>query len=146
MDTVNEKDIYYSDTSLTLNGFESGKNYKFEVRSTDPFCSGSVLYYIYVTTPYFNPYYNDPICEGVSYKYCNKWQKNDLSYDEFIENVQNYKKEIIVKPDNPSAFTSFAIGRLSSQTLFFISMQIPFSMPNVLPALPFINQQILHTC
>ena len=37
-------------------------------------------------------------------------------------------------------------GRLSSQTLFFISMQIPFSMPNVLPALPFINQQILHTC
>lgn len=101
VDTVNEKDIYYSDTSLTLNGFESGKNYKFEVRSTDPFCSGSVLYYIYVTTPYFNPYYNDPICEGVSYKYCNKWQKNDLSYDEFIENVQNYKKEIIVKPDNP---------------------------------------------
>lgn len=101
VDTVNEKDIYYSDTSLTLNGFESGKNYKFKVRSTDPFCSGSVLYYIYVTTPYFNPYYNDPICEGVSYKYCNKWQKNDLSYDEFIENVQNYKKEIIVKPDNP---------------------------------------------
>ena len=37
-------------------------------------------------------------------------------------------------------------GRLSSQTLFFISMQIPFSMPNVLPALPFINQQILRTC
>ena len=97
VDTVNEKDIYYSDTSLTLNGFESGKNYKFEVRSTDPFCSRSVLYYIYVTTPYFNPYYNDPICEGVSYKYCNKWQKNDLSYDEFIE--YNFKR--IFKYRNP---------------------------------------------
>ena len=100
VDTVNEKDIYYNNSSLTLNGFESGKNYKFEVRSTDPYCSGSVLYYIYVTTPYFNRYYNDPICNGVSYKYCNKWQKNDLTYSEFIENVQNYKKEMISEPDH----------------------------------------------
>ena len=65
-------------------------------------CDSSVIYYIYVATPAYNPYYSDPICEGVNYKYCNKWQKNTLSYEEFIRNVEEYKnkKDVIEIDDN----------------------------------------------
>ena len=82
---------YYSDNVLSLNGFENDKNYKFEVRSSNVLCDSSVLYYLYVATPAYNPYYNDPICENISYKYCNKWQKNTLTYDEFVKSVSEFK-------------------------------------------------------
>ena len=51
---------------------------------------------------FYNQYYNDPICNGVTYKYCNKWQKNDFTYEEFIKNVEEYKntKNIIVEEPN----------------------------------------------
>lgn len=94
VDVANNRQYNYSGNVLQLGGFESGKTYKFEVRSTDVYCSGSVLYYLYVNTPYYNPYYADPICDGFSYKYCNKWQKNDLSYEEFIKNVEEAKRQI----------------------------------------------------
>lgn len=88
---------YYADGELTLNNYEAGKNYKFEVRSTDVLCNTKPLSYIYVNLPFYNPYYNDAICDGISYKYCNKWQKNTLSYDEFIQNVREYRNSLIQK-------------------------------------------------
>lgn len=101
VDTTNKREFYYSGGPLVLGGFQSGTNYKFEVRSTNLYCNGSVLYYLYVTTPSYNPYYNDPICDGLTYKYCNKWQKNDFTYEEFIKNVEEFKKEIIIYPEEP---------------------------------------------
>ena len=44
VDTVNEKDIYYSDTSLTLNGFESGKNLNLKLEVLIHFAVG--VFYI----------------------------------------------------------------------------------------------------
>ena len=102
VDVVNEREYYYSGNVLQLGGFKSGTSYKFEVRTTNIFCNGPALYYLYVTTPHYNQYYNDPICNGVTYKYCNKWQKNDFTYEEFIKNVEEYKntKNIIVEEPN----------------------------------------------
>ena len=86
---------FYGDGEFTLNNYSAGENYKFEVRSTNALCNTKALSYIYVNLPPYNPYYNDPICNGVSYKYCNKWQKNTLSYDEFVQDVTNYKNSLI---------------------------------------------------
>lgn len=107
VDTKNDKRYYYSGEKLTLGGFNSDTTYKFGVRSSNVLCDSSVLYYIYITTPAYNPYYNDPICNGISYKYCNKWQKNTFSYEEFIKNVEDFKiinKEIIGENDVKGLF------------------------------------------
>lgn len=108
VDVFNKRNFNYSGNTLVLGGFQSGTNYKFEVRSTNVYCDGSVLYYLYVTTPSYNPYYTNPICNGISYKYCNKWQKNDFTYEEFIKNVEEYKKtldkETIIKEDIKGIF------------------------------------------
>lgn len=102
VDSKNNKRYNYSGDSLTIDGFNSDTNYKFEVRSSNSLCDSSVLYYIYVATPAYNPFYNDKVCEGVSYKYCNKWQKNTLSYDEFVKNVNDFKnkKDVINNDDD----------------------------------------------
>lgn len=92
---------FYADGEFTLNNYSAGENYKFEVRSTNALCNTKALSYIYVNLPPYNPYYNDPICNGVSYKYCNKWQKNTLSYDEFIQDVTNYKNSLITNDEKP---------------------------------------------
>lgn len=107
VDVKNNKKYYYSGNTLSIDGFKSDTNYKFEVRSVNPLCDSSSLYYIYVVTPAYNPYYNDLVCVNVNYKYCNKWQKNTLSYDEFIKKVNDFKnkKDIIVPNEQiPNSF------------------------------------------
>ena len=101
VDTKSGNKYYYSGNTLTIGGFNSDTNYKFAVRSSNVLCDSSAYYYIYVALPAYNKYYNDPVCNGVNYKYCNKWQKNTLSYDEFIKNVENFKnkKDIIIDND-----------------------------------------------
>lgn len=100
VDTRNNKRFDYSGEELVLGGFYDDKSYKFEVRTTNTYCDSTALYYIYITTPAYNPYYNDPICEGLDYKYCNKWQKNTFSYDEFINDINTYKQTLIIEPSN----------------------------------------------
>lgn len=100
VNTRDDRRFDYSGEELVLGGFYDGTNYKFEVRATNSFCDSAALYYIYITTPSYNPYYNDPICENLDYKYCNKWQKNTLTYEEFVRNVENYKKTTLIPPDD----------------------------------------------
>ncbi len=63
----------------------------------DQNCSGLTLQKIYITTPSYNKYYNDPLCEGLQeYQICKKWNKNNYTYDEFkseVEKIKNPEKE-----------------------------------------------------
>ena len=95
----NDSVFNYSGEELVLGGFKDNTSYKFEVRTNNIFCNSSALYYIYITTPTYNPYYSDPICVGIEeYKYCNKWQKNPYSYKQFIEHAEDYKNSLIEQP------------------------------------------------
>lgn len=100
INTRNGRRFDYSGEELVLGGFYDGMSYKFEVRTTNIYCDSSALYYIYITTPSYNRYYNDPICNNLDYKYCNKWQKNTFSYEEFIKNIEDYKKSLILSDNN----------------------------------------------
>lgn len=98
MDTMQE---YRNNGEITINSVMSGKSYRFGVFTSDANpCSGSSIYNIYVTLPFYNPYYTDNLCDGISnYKYCKKFINKSVSYEEFKENVENYKNGLN-KSDN----------------------------------------------
>ncbi len=59
---------------------------------------------ITINAPNYNPYYNDPICEGLNnLSICQKWSKVELDYEGFVKKVNEYKeknKETISKNPN----------------------------------------------
>lgn len=91
-DANNDKIYNYTSSEITLNGFDYGKSYRFDIYVDDINCFLDKIYSIYVSLPAYNIYYNDEVCEGIeSYKYCNKWQSIPFTYDDFIANVTDYR-------------------------------------------------------
>ena len=91
-----------SNNDITVNGYSPGSTIQFIVYGNTENCLGTELITNYVTLPSYNRFYKDPICDGlVGYKLCNRWTKADLSYDEFVKKVKQYKEQIKVD-DNPS--------------------------------------------
>lgn len=94
MDTMQE---YRNNPEITISNVTPGNSYRYGVFTSDlnP-CSNSSIYNIYVTLPFYNPYYSDPLCAGINtYKYCKKFINKSVSYEEFKENVTNYKNSFI---------------------------------------------------
>ena len=99
MDTMQE---HKNNGEIIIYNVISGKSYRYGVFTSDrnP-CSGSSIYNIYVTLPFYNPYYKDGLCEGInSYKYCKKFINKSVTYEEFVENVTNYKKSLEKQDDD----------------------------------------------
>ncbi len=96
---------YYPDTSkdmseITLEGFENGKSYQFDVYSNVEDCDDDILFTIYVTLPTYNPYYNLEVCKGLEYyNLCGKWYNHGLSKEKFIEEVNKYRESINKKEE-----------------------------------------------
>ena len=91
---------------ITISNLQPDKTYRYEVYSTNEDCNDSSLNIYYVTLPAYNSFYKDPLCEGISdYKLCNKWYKTNVTYDEFVKEVTEYKKSLekveeVKKSDN----------------------------------------------
>ncbi|MDD3452953.1 MAG: hypothetical protein PHN42_01580 [Bacilli bacterium] len=82
----------YTSSELIINNLNPGQSYRFDVYINDDSCYLERLYSVYVNLPFYNLYYDDEICDGIeSFKYCNKWQSNSLTYDEFAIKVAEYK-------------------------------------------------------
>lgn len=92
-DEVTDK-YYMSDgKEMVFSSYEPNATYRFEVFPDINACSDIGARYIYVTVPGYNPYYNDPVCDGVTnYQYCNRWFQNNLSYKDFVAEVTAYKE------------------------------------------------------
>ena len=84
---------YRNQGEITIGNVLPGKSYRYGVFTSDQNpCSSSSIYYIYITLPFYNPYYNDSLCDGISsYKYCRKFINKSISYEEFTENVNEYR-------------------------------------------------------
>lgn len=93
-DYTNRKEYPYITSEITLTDYKDGNSYRFDYYTNDILCQYSRLYSSYINLPFYNPYYNDSICSGLNYKYCNKWQKINMTYEEFIKDVTNYKKSL----------------------------------------------------
>lgn len=96
VDTLNNN--RYESNNNDLNNFtvanlKDGYNYSFNVYAKNGDCSYRLFNTLYVTTPKYNKYYSDPVCNGASdYLLCQKWTEiGNLSYEEFKASVEEYK-------------------------------------------------------
>ena len=111
--------------NFTINNLKDGYNYSFKVYAKSGDCSYRLFNTLYVTTPKFNKYYNDPICEGASdYLLCQKWTEiGNMTYEEFKANVDEYKnpkKEIIEDEENNRNNWLYMIGDFWSKYYLYI--------------------------
>lgn len=88
-------------SNLVISNLKDGTNYSFKVYAKSGECSYRVFNTLYVSTPKYNKYYSDDVCNGASeYSLCQKWAEiGSMSYEEFKRNVEEYKKpkeEIII--------------------------------------------------
>lgn len=111
--------------NFTINNLKDGYNYSFKVYAKSGDCSYRLFNTLYVTTPKFNKYYNDPICEGASdYLLCQKWTEiGNMTYEEFKADVDEYKnpkKEIIEDEENNRNNWLYMIGDFWSKYYLYI--------------------------
>ena len=94
-------DYYPINDEITINNVNPGYSYRFNVFTSDENpCSNSSIYSIYITLPYYNPYYHDTFCNGIkNYKYCKKFINKSITYEEFKTNVEKYIKSLEVEEE-----------------------------------------------
>lgn len=80
---------YYIKNEMTLHGYSPNTNYRFDIYGTGD-CN-TRLYSHYITTPGYNPYYKDKVCEDFSGSICQKWVNINYDYDTFILEVNKLK-------------------------------------------------------
>jgi len=93
-DTSNKNVYYYTANEMTLYGYQANSNYRFDVYGIGE-CNEK-LYSHYVTTPGYNPYYRDAICNGVTGSICQKWVNISYDYDTFVNEVNKLKAKQMV--------------------------------------------------
>ena len=98
IDATNNKKYNYTSNELTISGYNPGQTVKYNVYTINEDCNDELLYTIRVVLPDYNPYYNDQVCEGVDYIYCQKWYKHNLDYNLFVNKVNAYKGSLIQEP------------------------------------------------
>ena len=96
VDQTNIGVYYYNNQNeITINNYKPGSTIQFIVYGNTVDCKGVELINNYITLPSYNRFYKDSVCENVSgYKLCKRWTKVDLSYDEFVKKVEEYKEKI----------------------------------------------------
>lgn len=104
VDKTNNK-TYYSDSNignLVVNNLSQGSIINFAVYPINGECSDYRVLTVYVNLPYFNSYYNDPVCNNNSSNLCSKWVNTSFyTYDEFVNRVAKKKKEEFVEEQKP---------------------------------------------
>lgn len=92
----------YTGSELTIPATKN-KSYSFNVYYPNTPCHMEVLYKHYITIPAYNKYYKDEICKGIEdYKLCSKWLNVVVSYDEWKNQIIEYKNSLNIKDEQQS--------------------------------------------
>ena len=88
--------------NFTISGLKDGSNYSFDVYAKSGDCSSRLFNTLYINLPKYNKYYKAQVCEEASdYLPCQKWAEiGDLTYEEFKNNVENYKNTQVISGDD----------------------------------------------
>lgn len=122
----NTKIRYDNSNNIIISDYMSGK-YGFTFYSNNSNCLNEKLSVKYVNLPYYNKYYRYNECNGIEdFNGCQKWIRYDVGYDDFLEDVSNYKKTLndsilIVDNEDTNWFDDFASFFL---TYYYIVMPI----------------------
>lgn len=127
VDTNNKR---YESNSNNLNDFtisnlKDGNNYSFHVYAKSGDCSYRLFNTLYVSTPKYNKYYSDPVCNGASdYSLCQKWAEvGNITYEQFKSNVEEYKnpkKDVIEEQENDNKNWLYMIGDFWAKYYLYI--------------------------
>ena len=95
--------IYENDGNgiIVVNNCLPGNKYRFSILNINKLCDSKIISELYVTLPSYNAYYKDDICKDIGeFELCKKWVNNgNISYEQFLTSVKNYKKEIQKVPE-----------------------------------------------
>ncbi len=82
-------------SDIVTKSYDSGLTLRFDIYASKGDCRDSLLTSKYVKLPYYNKYYSDAVCKGVSnYSLCERWSQVNLDYSTFYQSVLNYKKRV----------------------------------------------------
>ncbi len=79
----------------TVGGYESNQTVRFVIYPRNSRCldDEEMLLVRHVNIPGYNPYYDDPLCKGLSsFLYCQKWHEVSIDYEEFEEKIEEYRR------------------------------------------------------
>lgn len=91
----------------------SGQDIRYIAYGNRGECKDELIGIKYVSLPYYNKYYDDPLCEGIEeYSLCQKWTTHSLtSYEKFSSEIKTYKeslkKEPIIRPEEEKTLGMF---------------------------------------
>ena len=87
---------------IQIPNLQPGKTTTLKVLPQNTACNKTIIISLYLTTPYFNKYYTDPVCYNNDNKFCSKWANTELlSYEQFVETVKSTTEEIIPEEKEP---------------------------------------------
>lgn len=94
IDSTNNKEYTYQKNEIKISGYKSGQTIKYTFYPVNIFCQDEPLYTIRIVLPTYNKYYTDEICKGVeNYSLCQKWSTHNLTYEQFVAKVKEYKEK-----------------------------------------------------
>ena len=101
VDKTNNRTYFTNSSEFTVSGIKPGSTTNFAVYPKDD-CYDYRVLTTYVTVPYYNNYYNDPVCLNNSNLLCSKWANTSMySHDSFVDTVKSTKKEEVVIEPTP---------------------------------------------
>lgn len=108
------KDNNYSEDITMIQTYWDGEKFvdRVLVLGKNPVPPEQEISKIYVTIPSYNTFYKDPVCQGFeNYKLCQKWYSHTLNHQQFVEEVNNAKKnkepDPIKKEEKEENWTDF---------------------------------------
>lgn len=102
IDKTNNKEYFTSSNlgDVIVNGLTPGSMVNFAVYPVTGECSNYRVFTFYINLPYFNKYYNDPVCINNSNTLCSKWSNTSMyNYDQFVNVVKDSKVEEVIEPE-----------------------------------------------
>ncbi len=99
---------YSKDTrEIILTDYEPGQTVTFDIYPLNSKCVNDreVILTRYVNLPFYNKYYKDSLCEGISnFTLCQKWNNVNMSREEFQRRIEEYRKSLIPEEEEPENF------------------------------------------
>ena len=95
VDSTNNKKYEFTETEIKLTGYKSGETVIYTFYPVNSYCQDETLYTLRIILPTYNPFYKDKICSGIeNYSLCQKWSSHNLTYEQFVKKVEQYKNSI----------------------------------------------------
>ncbi|MEG0994458.1 MAG: hypothetical protein RSE91_00590 [Bacilli bacterium] len=99
--TYEYDDARENKSTATNDGLVGGTSYQMTVfGSANSVCKDEIISSSYLTLHNYNPYSERKECKGIeNYAYCQKYSDLEITEDEFIRKVNEYKNSLNKKPD-----------------------------------------------